>query len=230
MQYFTGNRRNLRPVIVTIILVALCVLVFLLETFMGGSENNATLLNLGAMNNYLVIVKKQWWRLFTAQFLHIGILHLVSNIVMIYYMGMMTERMLGHFTFLLVYLLSGVGGNLLSLAFGKDNSIGAGASTALFGLFGAVIALGLRHRDNPAIAYVARQALILAILNLGIDLFLPGIDTLGHLGGLISGFLLAFIFNDQLGNKISNKTRIVALAVLIFYVVFTIRQGMVISF
>lgn len=214
----------------TITLVFVCIAMFLVESFAGGSESTATLVKLGAMNNYAVVAGGQWWRLFTAQFLHIGIWHLVSNIVMIYYIGIILEPMLGHWRFLFVYLLSGVGGNLLSLAFGGDNTIGAGASTALFGLFGAIVALGLRHRDNPMIVYVARQAFVLAVINLAIDIFLPNIDIFGHIGGLITGFLLAVISNDAMGRKYSPKIRVVAFLVLIFYVVVTVRQGMVISF
>ena len=166
------RKRQIPPAFCTFVLVFICIAMFLVETFMGGSENTATLVKLGAMNNYAVVAGHQWWRLITAQFLHIGIWHLVSNIVMIYYMGLIIEPILGHWRFLLIYLLSGVGGNLLSLAFGSDKSIGAGASTALFGLFGAVIALGIRHRSSPAVAYVGRQALVLAVLNLIIDIFL----------------------------------------------------------
>nr|MDK6825186.1 rhomboid family intramembrane serine protease [Lactobacillus gasseri] len=68
------------------ILVVLFI-VFILETIMGGSTNINTLLRLGAMNNQLVTVEHQWWRLFTAQFLHSGWLHIASNAVMIYYVG-----------------------------------------------------------------------------------------------------------------------------------------------
>lgn len=224
------SRPNIPTAFVTLALVVVCIAMFLVETIMGGSENNATLLKLGAMNNYAIAAGHQWWRLFTAQFLHIGIWHLVSNIVMIYYMGMIIEPMIGHLRFLVIYLLSGVGGNLLSLALGSDKSIGAGASTALFGLFGAVIALGIRHRSNPAIAYVARQALVLAIINLFIDIFLPNIDIYGHIGGLLTGFLLAMLAGDRLGKNYNQKLRVLSAVILLMYVVFTVRQGMVISF
>lgn len=224
------SRPNIPTAFVTLALVIACIAMFLVETIMGGSENNATLLKLGAMNNYAIAAGHQWWRLFTAQFLHIGIWHLVSNIVMIYYMGMIIEPMIGHLRFLVIYLLSGVGGNLLSLALGSDKSIGAGASTALFGLFGAVIALGIRHRNNPAIAYVARQALVLAIINLFIDIFLPNIDIYGHIGGLLTGFLLAMLAGDHLGKNYNQKLRVLSAVILLLYVVFTVRQGMVISF
>lgn len=187
-------------------------------------------MKMGAMSNYAVVAGNQWWRLFTAQFLHIGVLHLVSNAVIIYYMGQYMEPMLGHLRFLLVYLLSGIGGNLLSLALGSDKVISAGASTALFGLFGAMTAIGLRNMKNPMISYLGRQAFVLAIVNIALDLFAPNIDIQGHIGGFIAGFLLAIIVGDRTMRKYNPKWRVVAAAVLIVYVVWTVRLGMVVKF
>lgn len=216
--------------ICTLIIVFICIAMFIVETLMGGSQSTTVLVKLGAMNNYAVVAGHQWWRLFTAQFLHIGIWHLVSNIVMIYYMGLIIEPLFGHWRFLLIYFISGIGGNLLSLAFGSDQSISAGASTALFGLFGAVITLGIKYRSNQGISYIARQALALAVINLLIDIFLPNIDIYGHIGGLITGFIMAFILGDKSKQMNNPKIRVLAGAVLILYVVLTVRQGMVINF
>ena len=177
-------------------------IVFILETIMGGSTNINTLLRLGAMNNQLVTVEHQWWRLFTAQFLHIGWLHIASNAVMIYYIGQFMEPLLGHWRFLSVYLLSGIGGNLLSYAYGSDSVVSVGASTALFGLFGVVIALYL---------------------------FASHIDILGHLGGLISGFLLGIIFGSAHLRQYHHKLRVIAAVITIIYVVFCLHQGIVIN-
>lgn len=204
--------------------------VFIAEIFLGGSENTATLYKMGAMSNYTVVAGGQWWRLFTAQFVHIGVLHLVSNAVIIYYMGMYMEPLLGHFKFLVIYLLSGVGGNLLSLAFGSDAAISAGASTALFGLFGAMTVVGIRNRNNSVIAYLGRQAFVLALINIAFDLFMPGIDIQGHIGGFVAGFLLEFVLGDAIKNEYNIKWRVLAGVALIIYVVLTVRRGMVISF
>ena len=114
MQKLNTNRFS-STFVTNAILIVLFV-VFIIETIMGGSTNINTLVRLGAMNNQLVTVEHQWWRLFTAQFLHIGWLHIASNAVMIYYMGQFMEPLLGHWRFLTVYLLSGIGGNLLSLS------------------------------------------------------------------------------------------------------------------
>lgn len=215
---------------VTLGILIVLIAVYLVEVFLGGSENTNVLMKMGAMNNYAVAAGHQWWRLFTAQFLHIGIMHLVSNAIIIYYMGQYMEPIMGHVRFLITYLVAGVGGNLFSLAFGSDRSLSAGASTALFGLFGAMVAIGLRNRRNPIISYLGRQALVLALINLALDIFVPGIDIWGHIGGLIVGFLAAIILGDRVMQQYNFKWRVLAGAALIFYVVWTARTGMVISF
>lgn len=224
------QRLRLSDTFVTIGILLVLLVVFIAEVFLGGSENTQTLVRMGAMSNYAVVAGHQWWRLFTAQFLHVGVMHLVSNAVIIYYMGLYMEPMVGHWRLLLIYLLSGVGGNLLSLAFGSDRAISAGASTALFGLFGAMTAVGLRNMNNPIISYLGRQAFVLAIINLALDYFMPNIDIQGHLGGFITGFLLAIILGDRSLRKYNPKWRVLAGAILVIYVVLTVRQGMVINF
>lgn len=225
-----NRKTNFTDTYVTFGILIVLLAVFIGEIFMGGSENNYTLMKMGAMSNYAVVAGHQWWRLFTAQFLHIGVLHLVSNAVIIYYMGQYMEPILGHIRFLIVYLLAGIGGNLLSLAFSSDSAISAGASTALFGLFGAMTAIGLRNMKNPLISFLGRQAFVLAVINIALDIFAPNIDIQGHIGGFVAGFLLAIVVGDKTMKKYNTKWRVLALAALIFYVVLTVRRGMVIKF
>ena len=225
----TSNSRKFSKNFVTIAILIVLFVVFLIETFMGGSENINTLIRMGGMNNQLVAIKGQWWRLFTAQFLHIGWLHIASNAVMIYYLGQFLEPLLGHWRFLGIYLLGGIGGNLLSFGLGSDVTVSAGASTSLFGLFGAVIAMYLANRQVPQMTYLGKQAIALAVINIVLDLFASDIDILGHVGGLVAGFLLAIVFGSQYLRKYHNKIRVLAVVVLIIYVVFCVHQGMVIS-
>ena len=224
-----NQRQSFKDFYMTILVLATIFIVFLIETALGGSQSSYVLIKMGAMNNYAVVAGNQWWRLFTAQFLHIGIMHLISNAVMIYYIGYYIEQLLGHWRFLTLYLLSGIGGNLLSLALGSDASLSAGASTALFGLFGAMTAVALRNRSNPIISYLGRQAFWLAVINIVFDLFAPNIDIYGHLGGLLAGFLIAVIAGDKTTHHYSVKERVVAACIIIVYCVATIRMGMVIK-
>ncbi len=167
-----------------VVLVAM----FIIETLRGGSDESAVLFKLGAQFNPAIIILGQWWRLFTAQFLHIGLLHLVVNCVTLFYMGQYLEPMLGHVRFLIIYLLAGVGGNLMTLALGSDNAVSAGASTALFGLFGAMIALGIANRTHEGMAYLGRQSFVLAVINLLFDINIPRLI----LGGMLEVYLLDF--------------------------------------
>ena len=224
-----NQRQNLKNCYITISILVILFLVFLIETAIGGSENIYVLMKLGAMKNDAIVIGNQWWRLFTAQFLHIGIMHLISNAVMIYYLGVYMETIIGHWRFLAIYLLSGIGGNLLSLAWGHDNAISAGASTALFGLFGAMTAIALQNRANPILVYLGRQSFWLALINIGLDLFAPNIDIPGHIGGFITGFLIAVILGERNLRKYSMKMRVVAVCALIIYCVAAVRMGMVIN-
>lgn len=158
-------------------MVGVCVLVYLLEELAGGATNSATLLNLGA--NYGPFVRAgQWWRVFTAAFLHIGLTHLFLNMMVLYYLGRTIEELTGHLRMAVIYLVSILMGNLVSVAV-QPVTISAGASTGIFGLFGAFLFMGSEFR----------QYLILVIINLVYDLIAPGIDIFGHLGGLVGGFL-----------------------------------------
>ncbi|WP_270447653.1 rhomboid family intramembrane serine protease [Lactobacillus delbrueckii] len=217
---------NLRRNYMTTALVVVLFAVFLVETFMGGSESTSVLLKMGAMFNPAVVMEGQWWRLFTAQFLHIGIMHIASNAIMIYYIGQYAEPVFGHWRFLLIYLLSGVGGSLLTLAFGNDQAISAGASTALFG---AMTCAGFKDKDNTLLSFLGRQALALAVINLVLDVFMPDVDILGHLGGLITGALLAVILGDATYKGYGKVGRLLAAAALIVYVVLTLRLGMAVT-
>ncbi len=106
------------------------------------------------------------------------------------------------------------------MSFALSPSISAGASTAIFGLFGAYLALGLEFKQNPYIQTVAKQFFILVILNLISDLS-GSIDIWGHIGGLITGFLLAFIVGvPQLGKIKSSKRWLAGITVILLFSVF----------
>lgn len=217
---------NVKRNYMTFGIVAVLFLVFIAETLIGGSESTSVLLKMGAMYNPAVVVEGQWWRLFTAQFLHIGIMHIASNAIMIYYIGQYAEPIFGHWRFLVLYLLSGTGGSLLTLAFGSDQAISAGASTALFGILGAMACVGFKNRESDILSFLGRQALALAIINIVLDLFMPDVDLLGHLGGLISGGLLAIAFGDRTYQNYGRLGRVLAAAGIVIYVVVTLRLGM----
>lgn len=158
-----------------------------------GSYVSGILIEFGALNKELVMVNHDYGRLLTPIFVHIGLMHLLVNSVTLYFLGSQLEALIGHTRFLMIYLLSGLTGNLLSLAMSQPNSISAGASTSLFGLFAFFVAYGRVYRHQPAIRFMAKQMGTLIIVNLIFNLFSSQIDMWGHIGGAIGGFLLGFI-------------------------------------
>ncbi len=179
-----------RPV-VTWVLLGIILVVFALETLVGGSTNSEVLVRLGAKVNPL-IAQGEYWRLFSAMFLHIGIMHLAFNGYALVVIGTELERLLGWRRFLAIYILSGLFGGLASYAF--SDSLSAGASGAIFGIIGALAAFFLRHRQQLGAWGQRRLANIafLIVINLVLGFTQPAIDNMAHLGGLVSGFCLGW--------------------------------------
>lgn len=173
----------------TYVLIGLQVLMFLVLEWKGGSTNPAVLIQYGAKFNPL-IKEGEWWRFITPIFLHIGFFHLFMNTMALYYLGMTVERLYGSWRFLFIYLLAGFFGTLGSFLF--TSSLSAGASGAIFGLFGALLYFGTVYR-HLFFKTMGTNIIGLVVLNLGLGLLIPGIDNAGHIGGLIGGFLAASI-------------------------------------
>lgn len=177
--------------VVTYVLLGITTIVFLGMELTGGSENSMVLGRWGAMYRPYIIGLHEYWRFITPMFLHIGWLHFVVNMVTLYFVGSQVESIYGHWRYLVIYLLSGIAGNSVSFTFGSPNSISAGASTALFGLFGAFVILGRHFRNNPAISFMVQRYATFIGINLIFNLFSSSVDMMGHIGGLIGGLLIA---------------------------------------
>lgn len=176
-----------RKPFVTYTLLGIQIILFIMMEFMGSSESSATLLLFGAKFNPL-IAAGEYWRLITPMFLHIGIVHLLINSITLYYLGSMVENIAGHWRYLVIYLASGLMGNLFSYQFSEN--ISAGASTALFGLFAVFLALKNLFPRNRHIQSIGSQYLTLVGINLAFGIMGSGIDIWGHVGGLVGGFLM----------------------------------------
>jgi rhomboid protease GluP len=198
-----------RPV-VTYILLGLIVLAFGAETLAGGSTQIDVLIRLGAKYSPL-IASGEYWRLFTAMFLHIGWMHLLFNAYALVAIGTDLERILGWGRFLAIYLLSGLFGSLASYAFSPHLS--AGASGAIFGVIGALGVFFALYRKRLGQWGRARlgNILFLIALNLFFGFTNPGIDNYGHLGGLLSGAVLGLALApryqpDATGTRLVDRT------------------------
>lgn len=207
---------------VTPVLIGANVLVFLISLALGASPiepGSRTLLELGA-NFGPSTFGGEWWRLLSSAFVHIGILHLGLNMWALWLLGNIAERMFGNFTFLLLYLLSGIGGSLLSLLWHPE-IISAGASGAIFGVAGGLVAfLYFGHILVPRA--VVRELLGSLIFIVGFNLFLgalwAGIDNAGHVGGLAIGLVMGAALHRPLpfGPRARHRFLIVPAVILLF--------------
>ena len=141
----------------------------------------------------------QWWRMFTCMFLHIGVLHLLFNMVALWNVGGFMERLLGSTGFLVLYLLAGLLGSVASVAW-NPFVVSAGASGAIFGLYGGLLAFLVRHRAIQHASLAALRTNTLAFLgyNLVYGFIVQGIDMAAHLGGLAGGFICGLVLMPAL--------------------------------
>ena len=134
--------------------------------------------------NRMGIINGEYYRLITGIFLHASVMHLVFNCYALYVIGMQLESFLGKVKYLLVYLLSGLAGSLLSIFFSSNYSVGA--SGAIFGLMGSLLYFGYHYRVYLDTT-LKSQIIPLILVNLFIGFIIPGIDNWAHIGGLIGG-------------------------------------------
>jgi rhomboid protease GluP len=189
----------------TYLLVGINCAVFLWMVLHGVSVQSPTpndLVRFGANNTGLVLNDGQWYRLLTATFVHVGWIHLATNMWCLWNLGLLGEPLLGPLGLVAVYLLTGIAGNLLSTAVNvfarNDGAVGAGASGAVFGIAGILIVL-LSNRRLPIpweeLRRLRRSVIQFAVLNLvigGATIFFDviRIDNMAHLGGFFSGLAL----------------------------------------
>ncbi|MDZ7835864.1 MAG: rhomboid family intramembrane serine protease [Alkalibacterium sp.] len=186
-------------------ILALTGLMFLLQEVLGGSTNQWVLVQLGAKVNELIVLG-DWWRLITPMFLHIGLTHILFNALIVYFLGIQLETIFGHWRFLALYFLSGVAGNAMSFAL--NPSVSAGASTAIFGLFGSTLVLVKLFPGHPQIKAMAKNFTLLIVLNLVFGLFSPNIDMAGHVGGLVGGYVATFALSTPRAWRTTKKQQL----------------------
>ena len=188
---------------------------FLLRGFAYASTQ--TIYEFGAMHGRSIqYFPSQIWRLASAIFVHIGLEHFAMNMITLYFIGRQAEDIFGSWNFLFLYLMSGILGNVFVFFF-TPSAVAAGASTSLFGIFGAIITLRYAVR-NPYIQQLGQSYLILLVMNLVLSLT-PGISLAGHLGGVVGEALCAVIFPVRVDKKAYQiRQRILALAIYLIIV------------
>ena len=187
----------------TILLAAVNVIVFIILTSQGMTEDGRFLLEHGAM--YVPRVKEagESYRLFTSMFLHFGFQHLMNNMVILVLVGWNLELEIGKIRFLLIYILSGLGGNILSAwweVLTADYAISAGASGAVFGTIGAPLYVAIRNHGR--IGEISGRGLVfMIIISLGYGFSSGGVDNMAHIGGLLTGFVSGILLYRKRNRK-----------------------------
>ena len=182
-------------------LAAVCIGVFLAEERAGGSEVREVLLRFGASRPAHVRTG-EWWRFFTALFVHIGPRHLLGNMATLLVLGPALVAALGPWRFLAVYLLAGVAGNALSYQVTPPDVVSAGASGAILGVLGALGGQRLRFAASARYRGWQVVAALLAYLAVAVGAE-PGVDTMAHLGGLAAGLALGLLIPPAKANHSS---------------------------
>ena len=176
---------------INIVLVSINVILYIVCTFTGDM-----LYNIGTFGVMNLIENKEWHRLFTSMFLHADIQHLVSNMLVLYYIGNVVERHIGHMQYMVLYFLSGLAGNIFSAGYEllTDNYISSlGASGAVFGVEGAMLMLAVLNRGKITEITAGRLAFAIAF-SLYCGFTSSYVNNMAHIGGVLMGFAAAGIF------------------------------------
>lgn len=186
---FFASRRK-----VCLAMVILNIVVFAVLEFLGDTTDPRFMVEHGAVYTPLVL-EGQYWRLLSAMFLHFGFEHLAYNMFSLFFLGDILENIVGSVRFFIIYMLGGLGGNLLSLFMSVQSGtskVSAGASGAIFAVMGAFFYAALRNRKSFGRDGMRRLGLmvVLMIMQGIVD---RGVDQSAHMGGLATGFLLGVI-------------------------------------
>lgn len=185
---------------VTLAIIAVNVIYFLYLDITGSSENVSYMLEHGALYTPYVL-KGEYFRVFTAVFMHFGIRHLVGNMLVLFLLGTHLEKAMGKVKYLLLYLGCGCGANLVFICYElfleansgiSMNIVSAGASGAIFGVAGGLLFVVLVNKGRLE-DLSTRQVMIMLVISLCIGFQDAGTNNLAHISGVVIGFLLSMI-------------------------------------
>jgi rhomboid protease GluP len=224
-------RRGESTISLTQIIFGANIAVFLATAFASRSVmdiSGEVLVHYGA-NFGRYTLSGDWWRLFTYMFLHGGAMHIFFNMWCLWDLGQLCESLYGRFTYAAIYLITGVSGGLASIAW-NPGVLSVGASGAIFGLAGALIAsfyLGEFSLPRVAISGTLRSLVIFAVFNLGFGQLFGGIDNACHIGGLVSGLILGALIARLAPQSDAPMRRTTVLGIVVLAVLaagFGVRQ------
>jgi rhomboid protease GluP len=187
----------------TFVIIALNIIVYAYTSMQGGNflETNYDMLLQYGQVNYFVLYYGWYWQILTAMFVHVNIMHLLGNMFFLLVFGIRAEELFALSEYILIYFSSGLAGNLLTLLFGPLAPPSAGASGAIFGLFGACL-IYVRRAIGSSIISALLYAFFLLMINVG-----PNVNILAHLGGLVIGLLLGYLLAARRKPKVVYEYR-----------------------
>ena len=195
----SGQTRHsqLRNAPAVLVLIVLNIVAFLFEISVGDLNDPEILHRVGALEAYAVVVQGEYWRLFTALFLHGGFTHLLFNIFALYILGPPLERSIGTIRFAVCYLMSGLASSagvvaLTVLGFVQVSQL-VGASGCIMGIVGAWAGFLVRHRHAPQAKQRLGNVVMIILIQVAFDLSTPQVSMAAHLCGLIAGFVLGLV-------------------------------------
>ncbi len=220
---------SLRTAPVTWALILLNVAVFGYTLTRPDPFSARTLVDLGAVYGWAVGAQGEWWRLLTGMFLHGGPTHILLNMVSLFLVGRIAEGIMDRWSYLLLYLASGIAGGAVSVWMHPDG-LSVGASGAIFGVFGMIAgyAVAFRRELGAKFGALMREFGGVLVLNLVLGFTIPGIDMSAHIGGLIVGFVGGWLMRYPLATRLwSVGTIVLALGYAMFFVPgLFVREGL----
>jgi rhomboid protease GluP len=192
---------NFHPITATLLSINLVMLFLLLFT---GGFSTINLVNKGGIVPILVTENKEYYRIITAMFLHGGIIHFLSNSLVLFFIGGYLERMIGPKRYVAIYMLSGIASSLFVVLFGEPNVVTIGASGAIFGVMGALFLLTLK-KETWFMPQTIKSIRNLMFINLIFTFIVPFISIPGHLGGLLFGIILMYFIIPDLPYYLKNQ-------------------------
>jgi len=186
---------------ITYTLIAINILGYIVSSFLSQSiidMDIEVLANMGALYAPITVGESEWYRLFTAMFLHGGMTHLLMNMFSLYLIGRGVEQYFNAKSYITIYIFSGLIGGLASM-YMHPASVGIGASGAIFGIFGAMAGFFIAHREKIEAhtkAFMKDFAIIIGI-NLVLGFSIPSIDVSAHVAGSVVGFIGGFIVSKN---------------------------------
>lgn len=211
-----------KPIVTYLLIAVMSVVLILMYTYGSGgidSMSVRTLYDFGGL-----IKNGSWIRLISSIFLHIGFIHFLMNVWSLNILGKQVENFFGHVKTFIIFLYSGIVGNLLSLILMDNNTISAGASGAIFGFMGALLYFSLNQRTYMGEA-LKNQILPVIIVNLLVGFMVPGINIYAHIGGLVGGIIISTFLGikyktskfEKVNGFIASTILVIVLAYLAYF-------------